>query len=1002
MKKIITLASILVMAQAHSLAQTKSEISALQSAVEQNLSENILPFWTQNTVDPDGGFYGTVVDKGNAVTDAERGAILNARILWTYARAYRQYAIPEYRAMADRAAEYYIRHFIDPKFGGVYWSVDAEGHPKDTTKQTYAAAFGIYGLAEHFNATGDIRSLQAAQSIYRTLEEKTHDKARLGYIETFQRNYAPTNEKGVDGKEGATKTMNTHIHILEAYTTLYRVWPDAGLKANLKELIGILQNRLYSPQTKHLILYCDNDWKSIGKVDSYGHDIEASWLLTEAAEAVGDAALLTQVRQQAVEMVDVALKEGVNPNGSMIYEKDGDTYRKDLSWWPQCETVIGCINAWQITGKSQYFYAAAKTWQYIDQHFVDHQNGGWFKALTPEGTPKREAKASMWNCPYHNSRVAYELASRLTWPSVHSEVMAWSNITGIRVEGELVDFESSLRIGVPGGKIEATARERQNKIQYKREGSTQITTTPMHGALITQKVTDVDRNTVQLSWNVEALENLKEGAYFCLDFAPKHYATAKITAAGKKLSILAPDRQINLTFNKSVQTQIREEDGHQVIYVTLLPTLKNGAKSALSAEMKVACRPDHETVSIALNPEEPGRVFTGFGGNFRIQNVQKDPAVIDYCLENMRVAFGRVEFPWARWDQEGPDNDHIKRSAEMARKLKAQGMPVIVSCWFPPQWAGTKTTRSDGTATAYALKPEQKNRIYESMASYLIFLKKNYGVEADYFSFNESDLGIDVVFTPEEHRDFIKEFGQFLADKGLKTLMLLGDNSDATTFDFIVPTLNDPSAHKYVGAISFHSWRGCDDETLKRWAAASRQINVPLIVGEGSTDAAAHQYSGIFNETTFALYEINLYTRICAISQPWSILQWQLTSDYSLLWGNGIYGSEGPLRPTQRFFNIQQLSMTPSDSFAIPAQVGKDNINVAAFTKPSTGQSTLHIVNNAASCTARITGLPAGTTTAVVRITNDKQHAEAFSLTVHNGSVDVDMPADSFVTILAQ
>lgn len=328
-------------------------------------------------------------------------------------------------------------------------------------------------------------------------------------------------------------------------------------------------------------------------------------------------------------------------------------------------------------------------------------------------------------------------------------------------------------------------------------------------------------------------------------------------------------------------------------------------------------------------------------------------------------------------------------------------MPVIVSCWFPPEWAGTKTTRSEGTAVAYALKPDQKSRIFESMASYLLFLKKTYGVEADYFSFNESDLGIDVVFTPEEHRDFIKEFGQFLADKGLKTLMLLGDNSDATTFDFIIPTLNDPSAHKYVGAISFHSWRGCDDETLKKWAAASRQINVPLIVGEGSTDAAAHQYAGIFNETTFALYEINLYTRICAISQPWSILQWQLTSDYSLMWGDGIYGSEGPLRPTQRFFNIKQLAMTPADSFAMPASVGKDNINVAAFVKGATNESTVHIVNNAGSCMAHVTGIPATCTEAVVYITNDKQHAEASLHAVKNGSLDVNMPADSFVSILA-
>ena len=982
--------------------QSKTEIETLKGAVETNLVSNILPFWMENTVDPDGGFYGMVFDKGRLIPTADKGAILNARILWTFSHAYRTYSLDCYKETADRAAEYFTEHFMDKKFGGVFWSLNSEGNPKDFTKQTYAAAFGIYGLAEHFRATGDERSLKAALSLYRTLEEKVHDRSNEGYIETFNRDYSPANIKGVDGMEGATKTMNTHIHILEAFTTLYKVWPDEGLKANLIELIGILQDRLYSPQTKHLILYCEDDWKSIGKVDSYGHDIEASWLLTEAAEAVGDEKILAAIRKQAVEMVDVALKEGMNPDGAMLYEKTEKGYRKDLSWWPQCETVIGCINAWQITDDRKYFDAAVKTWGYITANFVDNTNGGWFKSLTDEGKPGREAKASMWNCPYHNSRVAFELAERLVWPSVHSEVMAWSNITGVRMEGQLVDFESSLRIGIPGGKIESSGREKQNRIRYNRNDLTQTTVTPMHGATITQKVTDVDMDTVDLNWKIEARENLDEAAYFCMALAPGHYSDATIKASGRKISIKSSDRSITLTFNKSIKTLVRDEGSDKVIYFTLMPKLKKDAVEEWTAVMKVNCTPDHELATITLDSDTPGRIFTGFGGNFRIQNVQKDPEVIDYCLKNLRVAFGRVEMPWAQWDKDGAAADHIKRSAEMARKLKAQGMPVIVSCWFPPQWAGNMTTRSDGTSRAFSLKPEEKGRIFESLASYLLFLKKDYGVEADYFSFNESDLGINVVFTPEEHRDFIKEFGAFMASKDLKTRMLLGDNSDATTFDFIVPTLDDPSAHKYVGAISFHSWRGCDDETLRRWAAASRQINVPLIVGEGSTDAAAHQYAGIFNETTFALYEINLYTRICAISQPLSILQWQLTSDYSLLWGDGIYGSEGPLRPTQRFFNIKQLALTPADSFAVPATTDKDNITVASFVKPSTGESTVHIVNNAASCTAEISGLPASSTKAVVYITNDKQNAEASYLPVRNGSVTVDMPADSFVSILAK
>lgn len=982
-------------------AQTRPEVDQLKAEVENNLIENILPFWMENTVDPFGGFYGIVGVDGKAFEGADRGTLMTARILWTFSRAYRQYGLEEYKKMADWAADYLLNHCIDKKYGGLFWTLDSEGAVKDGSKMTYATAFGIYSLSEHFRATGNRNSLDNAIALYRTLEDKVHDKARMGYIETLNRDYTRGDMKGVDGRN-ASKTMNTHIHILEAYTCLYLAWPDEELKGNIVELLDILSTKLYSPETKHLILFCTDDWQPVGKVDSYGHDIETSWLMCEAALAIGDKDIIARVNAQAVEMTDVALAEGINADGAMVYEKTEEGIDNRLSWWPQCETIIGCINAWQITGDRKYFDAAVRNWNFTKTHFVDNEHGGWFKSIREDGTPSREPKGSTWNCPYHNSRLAYELIHRLAHPAVHTEVMAWSNITGVRLEGELIDFESTLRVGVPGGEIESTGREKQNRIRYNRDGDTQTTITPMHGAVITQTVTDVDMSTVNLSWSVEAIETLKEGAYFCMTLTPKYYSDATIKTSGRNISIKAPERNITLRFNKSVKAFVRDEDGNKVIYVTLMPSLRKDAKAALSAVMKVDGVRHHETAEISIDPSKPGREFAGFGGNFRIQNIQKDPMVIDYCLKNMRVAYGRVEMPWAQWDEHGKDADHIKRSAEMARRLKEIGMPVIVSCWFPPRWAGNMTTRSDGTSRAFSLKPEEKERIYESLASYLEFLKVDYGVEADFFSFNESDLGINVVFTAEEHRDFIKEFGQYLADRNLKTLMLLGDNSDATTFDFIVPALNDPEARRYIGAVSFHSWRGCDDATLEKWAAASRQINVPLIVGEGSTDAAAHQYAGIFNETTFALYEINLYVRICNISQPLSILQWQLTSDYSILWGDGIYGSEGPLRPTQRYFNLLQLSMTPENAFAIPSVCGKDNINVASYVKPSTGESAVHIVNNAASCEAVISGFPASTTEATVYVTDTHRNAEAQLLSVKDGKVVVSMPAESFVTILTK
>ena len=983
-------------------AQVKQTMEVLRTETTENLQESLLPFWMKYVVDPAGGFYGVVMNDGKAIEKAPKGAVLNARIVWTFSRAYRQYGLEAYKQMADRAADYYIHYFIDPTYGGVFWQLDCEGYPKDPTKQTYACAFGIYGLAEHFRATGDHRSLEAALKLYNTLEEKVHDKAGQGYIESFQRDYTKAPLRGVDGQANASKTMNTHIHVLEAYTTLYQAWPDEGLRDNLRELLGILQTKLYSPRTNHLILYCDDNWNPIGEIDSYGHDIETSWLMSEAAAVVGDPVLKKQVDEQAVKMARTALKEGLNAEGAMLYEKTPKGMDKRLSWWPQCETIIGCVNAWQLSGDPSFLEAALRNWTYVKAHFIDHQHGGWFKDLDENGQPLDYPKVSDWNCPYHNSRLAFELAERLAPAAVHTEVMAWSNMTGVRLEGELIDFESSLRVGTIGGEMEKSGREKQQRIRYRREDNTQQTITPMHGVEFIQTVTDLDQQTVSLHWQAEAKDDLNESAWFCMTFPAHHYAKAKISIQQRKVTITAPERKITLAFDRPVTATAREEEGDKVLYVTLLPTLKKDCTAELAATMTVDGTRHHEPAAIALDLTKPGRVFAGFGGNFRIQNPAKDPTVIDYCLRNMRVAFGRVEMPWAVWDMQGADAPHVKHSADMARRLKQIGMPVIVSCWFPPIWAGDQTTRSDGTARAFHLKANEQQRIFASLASYLEFLKKDYGVEADYFSFNESDLGIDVVFSPEEHRDFIKAFGQYLADRGLKTLMLLGDNSDATTFDFILPTLNDPSAHQYVGAISFHSWRGCDDVTLKKWADASRLINVPLIVGEGSTDAAAHQYPAIFKESTFALYEINLYTRLCAICQPWSILQWQLTSDYSLLWGEGIYQSEGPLRPTQRFFNLKQLAMTPENAFAVPVTCNKENINAAAFTKTATGEWAIHLVNNGASCEAVITGLPAGTQEVTVYVTNSHSRAEACLLKTKDGRLSVQLPAESFITMISK
>ena len=209
------------------------------------------------------------------------------------------------------------------------------------------------------------------------------------------------------------------------------------IETDLKEnILSFWAENSVDPQTKHLVLFCDDEWNPLEEVHSYGHDIETSWLLSEAARATEDAELIEAIDRQAIEMTDTALKEGLNGNGAMIYEKNAEGYLTHLSWWPQCETVIGCINAWEITGDEKYFKAACRTWDYIKSHFIDKENGEWFKRLDSEGNPSvREPKASEWNCPYHNSRVGFEAIRRLAPEKVHTEVMAWSNITGVRMGG---------------------------------------------------------------------------------------------------------------------------------------------------------------------------------------------------------------------------------------------------------------------------------------------------------------------------------------------------------------------------------------------------------------------------------------------------------------------------------------------------------------------------------------------------------------------------------------
>lgn len=365
------------------------------------LTEVILPFWMTRMPDPRSGFYGRIDGLGNVHPEAEKGAILNARILWTFSAAYRILGDPAYLDMATRAKCALLDNFFDPEYGGVYWSLHPDGTPKDTKKQIYALGFAIYGLSEYARATGDKSALAHAIKLFFDIENHSFDTERNGYFEAFTREWGEIADMRLSDKDAnERKTMNTHLHILEPYTNLYRVWPDARLAAAIRNLIDIFVDRILDPQTFHLRLFFDDDWNSKVDKTSYGHDIEASWLLHEAALVLGDDALLARVEPVV---------------RAVAQQADSDIlYHSSCQWWEYAETVVGYYNVWQHFGDAEALDKALNTWNFIESHLVDRQQGEWFWSVTlPDYAPNRvEDKAGFWKCPYHNSRACLEIIER--------------------------------------------------------------------------------------------------------------------------------------------------------------------------------------------------------------------------------------------------------------------------------------------------------------------------------------------------------------------------------------------------------------------------------------------------------------------------------------------------------------------------------------------------------------------------------------------------------------
>lgn len=389
----------------------------LKRKAKDELINNILPFWDNNMSDVKyGGFHGRIDGYNNIIANAPKGGILNARILWTYAAVYNKTSITGCLEKASKAANYILDHFFDNRYGGTWWSLTAKGKPLNKKKQIYSQAYFIYALSEYYRSSADKQFLEKAIELYRLIEDHAYDEVNEGYLEAFSHDWQHIDDQRLSIRDtNEEKSMNTHLHVLEAYTNLYSVWPDESLRSQLVKLVNVFTGRIIDPKTGHLNLFFDKQWNIKSDIISYGHEVEASWLLCEAADILCDSELYNALKPVSLKMVNAAL-EGLQDDGSLIYEKSirGLYTDTDRHWWVQAETVVGLLNAWELTGENRYLEMAYKCFNYIEDKLVDRDNGEWHWSIRADGKVNTvDDKAGFWKCPYHNSRMCLEVMRRL-------------------------------------------------------------------------------------------------------------------------------------------------------------------------------------------------------------------------------------------------------------------------------------------------------------------------------------------------------------------------------------------------------------------------------------------------------------------------------------------------------------------------------------------------------------------------------------------------------------
>ncbi len=373
----------------------------------------IADWWLKYTVDHEhGGFYGEVDADNKPVAHATKGIILNTRILWFFSEAALEVQDTKYREAAERAYRYLSEYFFDPLYGGVYWELDAEGNPLNTKKQVYAQAFTIYALSAYYRLTSDKQALAKALACFELLESKTIDRKREGYLEAFTRSWGEMDDIRLSEKDlNFPKSQNTHLHVLEAYTTLYQIQPSVRVREALRYNIAMFDKYMIDTETYHLRMFMDEHWKDFSPGFTYGHDIEASWLIAKALESLGDSVYTAALMPKLVKIAEVTMAEAIGSHGHVIdaFDFSSKTQLPDIVWWVQAEALVGFLFAWRESDDEKFLATALGVWEFIKRYQIDREKGEWFWLSTldkPQDNPYY--KVGFWKCPYHNGRAMME------------------------------------------------------------------------------------------------------------------------------------------------------------------------------------------------------------------------------------------------------------------------------------------------------------------------------------------------------------------------------------------------------------------------------------------------------------------------------------------------------------------------------------------------------------------------------------------------------------------